>query len=178
MRILAGVPHSRLRVQSVRLGYPDGEAVFAQRLRSAGLSDGQFQLYGPDTREAYLAAYADVDMVLDTFPYPGGTTTVEAMWMGVPTLTLATPGMLGRQGACLLSVAGLADWVCNDAESYVAKAVALASPHELPRQQLADLRLQLRARLLASPLLDAPQFARDLDQALRGMWQSHCAQQS
>ena len=175
-RIMLASPHARLRVQSVRLGYPDVMAAFAQRLRDAGLSDAQFQLVGPAPRDNYLAAYADVDLVLDTFPYPGGTTTVEAMWMGVPTLTLATPGMLGRQGAALLVNAGLPDWICNNPEAYVAQAIAWASPEGERRQRLSDLRAQLRPQLMKSPLMDAQHFAVDLDQALRGMWRDWCAQ--
>lgn len=177
VRILSALPNARLRVQSVRLGYPDVMTAFAQRLRDAGLSDAQFQLLGPATRENYLAAYADVDLVLDTFPYPGGTTTVEALWMGVPTLTLATPGMLGRQGAALLVNAGLPDWICNNADTYVAQAKAWASTEGERRQQLSDLRAQLRPQLLASPLMDARQFAVDLDGALRGMWRVWCAKE-
>ena len=176
-RILSALPYARLRVQSVRLGYPDVMAAFAQHLRDAGLSDAQFQLFGPATRDNYLAAYADVDLVLDTFPYPGGTTTVEALWMGVPTLTLATPGMLGRQGAGLLANAGLPDWICSNTDTYVAQAVAWASPEGERRQQLSDLRAQLRPQLLASPLMDARQFAVDLDGALRGMWRVWCAKE-
>lgn len=175
-RILSALPDARLRIQSVRLGYPDVMAAFTQRVRGAGLSDTQLQLLGPVTREDYLAAYSDVDMVLDTFPYPGGTTTMEALWMGVPTLTLATPGMLGRQGAGLLANAGLPDWICSNVDAYVAQAIAWASPEGERRQQLSNLRAQLRPQLMASPLVDARRFAVDLDVALRGMWRKWCVQ--
>ena len=125
--------------------------------------------HGSARREDYLAAHGEVDMILDTFPYPGGTTTCEALWMGVPTLTLAGDSLLSRQGASLLSAAGLGAWVANSQEEYVAKAVAFAS--DLPK--LAALRAGLRAQVLASPLFDAPRFARNFEDALWGMWQRH-----
>lgn len=122
---------------------------------------------GPVSREDYLAAHAKVDIILDTFPYPGGTTTCEALWMGVPTLTLAGDTMLARQGASLLTCAGLEEWVANNEEDYVALALAHASDIN----RLAQLRSGLRQQVLASPLFDAPRFARHLEDALQGMWQ-------
>jgi predicted O-linked N-acetylglucosamine transferase (SPINDLY family) len=108
-----------------------------------------------------------VDLILDTFPFPGGTTTCEALVMGVPTVTLAGDRLIGRQGASLLSAAGLADWVAHSPQQFVQIAVARAN--DLPA--LAALRASLRDRVLASPLFDAPRFARNLEDALWGMWQ-------
>jgi protein O-GlcNAc transferase len=143
--ILSALPDARLRIQTYQL-----------------------DVHGSAQRAAYLAAHAEVDMILDTFPYPGGTTTCEALWMGVPTLTLAGDSLLARQGASLLSAAGLAQWVANSQEEYVAKAVAFAS--DLP--ELAALRAGLREQVLASPLFDAPRFARHFEEALWGMWRA------
>jgi predicted O-linked N-acetylglucosamine transferase (SPINDLY family) len=106
-------------------------------------------------------------MILDTFPYPGGTTTCESLWMGVPTLTLAGNTMLARQGADLLQTAGLDEWIALSEEEYILKACALSS--DLPR--LAILRQTLRDSILASPLCDSARFARNLEAALWGMWQ-------
>ena len=125
----------------------------------------------PVSREAYLAAHAEVDIILDTFPYPGGTTTCEALWMGVPTLTLAGGTLLARQGASLLACAGLPDWVASDEDDYISRALA----HTTDINRLAHLRSSLRAQLLASPLCDAPLFALNLEKALQGMWQACCA---
>jgi predicted O-linked N-acetylglucosamine transferase (SPINDLY family) len=125
-------------------------------------------LHGAVPREAYLAAYAEVDMVLDTFPHPGGTTTCEALWMGVPTLTLAGDTMLARQGASLLAAAGLEDWVATSVADYVDKAVVAA--RNLPK--LAALRAGLREQASTSPLFDARRFTRNLEEALWGMWQT------
>ena len=108
-------------------------------------------------------------MLLDTFPYPGGTTTCEALWMGVPTLTLAGDTLLSRQGASLLTAAGLSDWIATSREDYIAKALAFAS--DLPR--LAALRAGLREQAGISPLFDAPRFAHNLEDALWAMWQAN-----
>lgn len=124
----------------------------------------------PTLIEQYLAAYAQVDVVLDTFPYTGGTTTCEALWMGVPTLTMAGSTLLGRQGASLLSAGGLSDWVANDEDEYVSKAIAFASDIAA----LAQLRSDLRAQVQQSPLFDAQRFARNFEAALYGMWDEFC----
>ncbi|OYU32342.1 MAG: peptide-binding protein [Comamonadaceae bacterium PBBC2] len=175
LQILRAVPKSRLRIQSVRLGYTDVMQAFSERLLAAGFQPSQFQLYGPATYGQYLQTYGEVDMVLDTFPYPGGMTTVEGLWMGVPTLTLSLPGMLGRQGASLLAGAGLHEWICTSVDDYTRRAIALASPKPAQRQELADLRARLRSQLQSSPLLDAARFTADLYTALRQLWRQRCA---
>ena len=134
---------------------------------------GRLLLEGPSSRADYFAAYNRVDIALDPFPYPGGTTTVEALWMGVPVLTLAGERFLSRQGVGLLMNAGLPDWVAADADDYVARAVAHAG--DLPR--LAALRAGLRQQVLASPVFDAQRFAGHFESALRGMWHVWCKSQ-
>lgn len=108
-------------------------------------------------RADYLAAHAQVDVLLDTFPYPGGTTTAEALWMGVPTLTLASPGMLGRQGQQIMSAAGLPEWVCHDLDAYVEQACQWGHADGLPK--LAALRSNMRQRVSTSPMFDQEGFA-------------------
>jgi predicted O-linked N-acetylglucosamine transferase (SPINDLY family) len=117
--------------------------------------------------ETYLASYSQVDFLLDTFPYPGGTTTAEALWMGVPTLTLMGDTLLSRQGASMMHCVKLDDWIASSSAGYVAKAVGFAS--DLPA--LAQLRKELRARALQSPLFDTPRFARHLADAFERMFQ-------
>jgi predicted O-linked N-acetylglucosamine transferase (SPINDLY family) len=131
-------------------------------------------MVGNVPREEYLKAHADVDIILDTFPYPGATTTCEALWMGVPTLTLAGDTLVSRQGASLLACAGLDDWIAADEDDYVARAVAHAGDVD----RLARLRSALRPAVLASPLFDAPRFARNLEAALHGMWEEQRRQRS
>ena len=118
-------------------------------------------------REDYLAAYANVDIILDTFPYPGGTTTCEALWMGVPTLTLTGGTLLARQGASMLTCVGLEDWIASDEGDYVTRTLF----HATDINRLAQLRSGLRQKVLASPLFNAPRFALHLEDALQKMWQ-------
>ena len=121
-------------------------------------------------RADYLAAHRQIDMALDPFPYPGGTTSAEALWMGVPVLTLAGESALSRQGASLMHNVGLPDWVACDADH----CVQLAVRHAQDLEALAALRQTLRARLLQSPVCDAPRFAAGLASCLRQVWRLHC----
>jgi protein O-GlcNAc transferase len=164
-RVLDGVPGARLRLQSRQTGRA-GEAAVQARLVAAGIDPARVALAPPSGRDDYLRSYAEVDLLLDTFPFPGGTTTCEALWMGVPTVTLAGRTMVANQGRLILGTAGLDDWVAEDVDRYVALAVAKAGD----LAALAELRAGLRQRVLASPLFDARRFAGHLAEALRGMW--------
>lgn len=165
-RILNMLPGSVLRLQNKALEDLEVCNYLKERLVAQGIKAGQVLLCGGMDRNDYLISYAEVDIILDTFPYPGGTTTCEALWMGVPTLTLAGDTMLARQGASLLTAAGLPDWVAASQDEYVAKAVAFA--RDLPR--LARLREGLREQVRRSPLFDAERFAKNLEAALLAMW--------
>jgi protein O-GlcNAc transferase len=171
-KILNALPKARLRWQCKQLGDPTVAAQFGVRLQQHGIDPARVTMHGAVSREAYLAAHAEVDMILDTFPFPGGTTTCEALWMGVPTLTLAGGTLLARQGASMLTAAGLADWVATSEADYIDKAVALAN--DLPK--LAALRAGLREQVRVSPLLDAKRFAQNFETALWGMWQEQIRQ--
>jgi predicted O-linked N-acetylglucosamine transferase (SPINDLY family) len=165
--ILAELPESRLRWQCKQLGDPQVVEQLHARLKKLSINPSRVETVGQVPREGYLAAHGEVDLVLDSFPYPGGTTTCEALWMGVPTVTLAGESLLSRQGASLLTAAGLPDWITASPEEYVVKAVALAGDLE----GLAELRARLREQVLASPLFDAKRFARNFEDAIRGMWE-------
>ncbi|RZL11382.1 MAG: glycosyltransferase family 41 protein [Rubrivivax sp.] len=165
-RILSAMPQSRLRLQNKQLAQDSVRTQLMARLAQAGIDAGRVELAGPVAgREAYLATHGHVDIILDTFPYNGITTTCEALWMGVPTVTLAGHTLLSRQGASLLSGAGLADWVASDEASYIALAVRHGS--DIPA--LAALRQGLREQVTASPLFDAVRFAEAFTLALEGM---------
>lgn len=166
-RIFQALPQARLRLQNRQMGSAPERALLLQRLEQAGIAADRISLHGAVDRPAYLAAHAEVDIILDTFPYPGGTTTCEALWMGVPTLTLAGDRLLARQGASMMACAGLPDWIAQNEEDYLARAQALASN----LHQLAQLRSALRQQVLASPLFNSPRFALQLENALLGMWQ-------
>jgi protein O-GlcNAc transferase len=167
--IFMALPNARLQLDCKQLGDSAVVKQQIQRFEQYGIDPTRVLMRGAaPTREAYLARYAEVDVMLDTFPYPGVTTTCEALWMGVPTLTLAGDTLLSRQGAGVLTAAGLPDWVTTSASEYIAKAIALAD--DLPK--LAELRAGLREQVSASPLFDAQRFARNLEEALWGMWQA------
>ena len=164
-QILSRLPTARLRLQSVPLRYPINVADMNRRLALANIDLHRVDLVGGTSRDEYLAAYGGVDVVLDTFPFPGGTTTAEALWMGVPTVTLAGNTLLGRQGKSMLCCAGLSDWVATDERGYVQLAVDKVGD----LHHLAQLRASLRATVMASPLFDGAGFAKSLEAALEGM---------
>ena len=110
----------------------------------------------------------DIDIALDPFPHNAGTTTIEALWQGVPVVTLAGRPSVGRFGASILHAVGLDEWVTNDAASYVSRAVAAAT--DTPA--LADLRVGLRGRVAASPLRDAAGLARHVEDAYVSRWEA------
>jgi len=116
----------------------------------------------------YLEHYHRIDIGLDTFPYNGHTTSLEATRMGVPVVTKVGDTAVNRAGLSLYSNLGLTEWVAADDEEYVVIAQSLAA--NLPR--LTALRAELRARMQASPLMDAPLFARSIESAYRAMWQN------
>jgi protein O-GlcNAc transferase len=165
--VLAMLPQARLRIQSKRLSRPQERARWRERLAAAGIVSGRCDLLPATSRADYLRAYHDVDFILDSFPYTGGTTTCEALWMGVPTLTLSSAGMLGRQGQAHVRNLGLDDWVADREATFVELAVRHASPQGL--QALARLRGELRERCRVSPLFDNRRFAADWTQALQAM---------
>lgn len=166
-RVLDAVPASLLRLQNGRFDEEQQVLRMRERLQAAGIDLRRVFMAGNLPREHYLGQCAEVDVLLDTFPYPGGTTTAEAIWMGVPTLTLATPGMLGRQGQAMLENVGLGDWVAHSEDEYVAKAAALAADRPAAVEALRALRKNLRETARRSPLFDAATFAADLERLLR-----------
>ncbi len=173
VRVLRAVPGSRLFLKSKHLGDALVAAQCIARFARHGIGVERLRLEGESPRADYLAAYNEVDIALDPFPFPGGTTSVEGLWMGVPVLTLRGDRFISHQGETILRSVGLPQWIASDEDDYVAKAAAFAG--DLPA--LAALRAGLRDQLLASPLCDAPRFARNLEEAFRGMWRSWCERQ-
>lgn len=171
--ILDSIPDARLMLKAFQLKEPSVRAEILKRFAAHGIDEKRLILDTYVARENYLAAYQKIDIALDPFPYPGGTTTVEALWMGIPVLTLEGQSFLGRQGVGLLMNAGLANWVASDTKDYVELAIA----HANNLNELATLRAHLRDQALASPIFDAPRFAYHFEEALRGMWRNWCTKQ-
>lgn len=169
--ILARVPGSRLFLKAKQLREDSVQQSVVNRFGRHGIQPDRLILEGSEPRAAYLAAYQRVDIALDPFPYPGGATSVEALWMGVPVLTLAGQRFLSRQGVGLLVNAGLSDWVAADRGDYLARAIRLSSD----LIGLSALRQDMRPQLRQSPLFDATRFAGHFEVALRGMWARYCA---
>ncbi|EDY16835.1 TPR repeat-containing protein [Chthoniobacter flavus Ellin428] len=167
-RVLRGVKGSRLVLLS-------HAGTHRQRtldiLTEAGIDPSRIEFATHRPRPKYLELYRHLDVVLDPFPYNGHTTSLDALWMGVPVVTLAGKTAVSRAGLSQLSNLGLPELVAFTGDDYVAKAIQLA--HDLPR--LAELRRTLRGRMEASVLMDAPRFARNIENAYRTMWQKWCA---
>jgi predicted O-linked N-acetylglucosamine transferase (SPINDLY family) len=168
-KILTRLPNAHLYMACKQLSEPTVLARFKRHLQSHGIDLARVEIQcATKTRALFLARYADVDIMLDSFPYPGVTTTCEALWMNVPTVTLAGNTLLSRQGAGVLTAANLNEWIAHDEDDYVAKAIHFAS--DLPK--LGELRSTLRERVRVSPLFDAPRFAKHFEDALWGMWKT------
>ncbi len=122
--------------------------------------------------EEYFRWYNAVEIALDTTPYSGGTTTFDALWMGVPVLTVPGVRPSSRSAASVLTTIGLTDWIASTPEDYVQRAVQFAGERTL----IAELRRSLRSRMRASPLMDEARFARNMEDVYRRMWRSWCAE--
>jgi protein O-GlcNAc transferase len=170
-RILDAVPESRLLLKTKALTDPGTRKRVHDLFLDQGITEDRLELLVmvPDTR-GHLGVYDRIDIALDTFPYNGTTTTVEALWMGVPTVTLTGNRHASRVGASLLHVVGLDELIAASPEEYVERAVALAKDPA----KLSDLRSGMRDRLRASRLLDADAFTKTLEDAYRQMWRTWC----
>lgn len=136
-----------------------------------GVASSRLEFLPHQRRDDYLATFARLDLCLDALPYCSLTNTLDAAYCGVPTLTLVGDTSVGRAGLSVASNLGLPELVARDRQAFVVSAKARASDLD----GLAALRASLRSRLEASPLMDAPRFARDLEAAYRGMWREWCA---
>jgi predicted O-linked N-acetylglucosamine transferase (SPINDLY family) len=172
--VLHAVTGSRLFLKSAPIAEPTLQISIMERFSAHGIGRERLILEGSSPRAEYLAAYQRVDIALDPFPYPGGATTAEALWMGVPVLTLAGQSFVSRQGVGLLTNAGLPEFVAIDRNDYVTRAAA----HSGDLQRLASLRSGLREQLRSSPLFDSSRFARHFEAALRGMWRAWCEKET
>jgi predicted O-linked N-acetylglucosamine transferase (SPINDLY family) len=163
--VLRKAPTSRLVLKSLPFADEAVRKTVQQRFTDAGIAPGRVDILPPSIGEDFLAEYSRIDIALDTFPYNGGTTTFEAVWMGVPVLTLAGERFCSRMAASVLLNIGMDEMVTDSPTQYVQVAIALAAdPSRVER-----LRHRLRERLAASPCCDGPRTARKLEAALRKM---------
>jgi predicted O-linked N-acetylglucosamine transferase (SPINDLY family) len=167
-KLLRAVPHAHLLLHAHEGAHRQW---VRERLKGEGLEPARVRFAGFMPMERYFALYRQIDIALDTFPCGGGTTTCDALWMGVPVVSLVGQTAVGRGGLSILSNVGLPELAARSAEEYVRIASELA--HDLPR--LSRLRKTLRQRMAQSPLMDAPRFARHIEAAFRQMWRQWCA---
>jgi predicted O-linked N-acetylglucosamine transferase (SPINDLY family) len=172
-RILKAVPGSRLLLKALQFAEPVVRQDMAQQFARHGVTSPSLMIEPPVPRADYLKPFNRVDIALDPFPYPGITTSVENLWMGVPFITLAGKTFMARQGVGLLNNAGLSDWVAEDEDEYVKLAALRAGDLQALQQQ----RQELRSRVHASPIFDAPSFARNFEGAMHDMWRAWCVRQ-
>ena len=168
--ILQAVPGSRLLMMTHSLG----DSMTNERVRASlvgyGVETERLHLQPAASPKDVLKWYNKVDLALDSFPYVGGLTTIEALWMGVPTVTLAGVGIAGRHSVSHLSNCGLSEFITGSVAEYCDLAVRIAKAPE----QLGQLRAGLRARMAAGPLLDWAGFTQSLEEHYRTMWHTWC----
>jgi len=140
-------------------------------LQREGISPDRIELVARRPRLQYLDLFHRIDVGLDSFPYNGHTTNLDSFWMGVPAITLVGQTVVGRAGLSQLTNMGLPELIAQTPEQYV--QIAAESAGDLPR--LAELRRTLRGRMQASPLMDGPRFARNIEAAYRQMWRNWCS---
>jgi predicted O-linked N-acetylglucosamine transferase (SPINDLY family) len=173
-RILREIPASRLVLKAVNIESPEFRETrerFLDRFAQEGVPAARIEIRGhTETVAEHLAMYADLDIGLDPFPYNGTTTTCEALWMGLPVVTLNGDRHAGRVGASLLTRVSLPELIADTPDRYVAIAIELARDPE----RLASLRAGMRERMAASPLRDEPGFARRFEAMLREIWRQWC----
>jgi len=172
-RVLQAVPTARMILKFV---FSDDDVT--QRIRDqffeCGVSPERIEIRGESTHIDMLGEYGDIDICLDTFPFNGGITTCEALWMGAVVVTLAGSTPIGRQSKAYLYTIGHPEWVASSGDEYVAIAANLASDFA----RLADIRSKLRARMADSPLCDGKRFAGNLERAYLTMWHQWCSEKS
>jgi predicted O-linked N-acetylglucosamine transferase (SPINDLY family) len=165
--ILRILPTSRLIVHSQAGTHLDA---VRERFAVHDVSPDRLEFLGRQPRPQYLQTYSRIDIALDPFPWGGGITTCDALWMGVPVVSLVGQTAVGRGGASILANIGLPELIARTPEQYIQIATDLA--RDLPR--LVELRRTLRARTQGSPLMDAPRFARNVEAAYHQMWRTWC----
>ena len=165
-QVLKALPQARLLLKAPSFKDEAAKRLFGARFQDLGVAMERIEFRGPSGLTDMMAEYADVDIALDPAPYNGGTTSLQALWMGVPVLTVAGGHFVSRMGASFMQAAGLPEWVASDDADLVRRAVALSQD----RKALLQLKRGLRQRLLALPAWDIDVYARNMQSAVRKMW--------
>lgn len=172
--VVQAVPNSRLLLKSKSFRDEEIKSDFQKRFAALGIAKERLELRPSSPHHEMLAEYGDMDISLDTFPYNGGATTCEAIWMGVPVITLKGSTPIGRQTAAYLNTFGHTEWIATTPDEYVKIARLVASDPA----KLARIRAGLRAEMATSPLCDRYAFTRDLESLYRNVWEKWCADET
>jgi FkbM family methyltransferase len=164
--IMRQVPESRLLLKSKQYDTASFRDQILEIMDDQGIGNDRITFKGRSSHDDHIGCYNDVDIALDPWPYSGGLTTCEALYMGVPVITLPGPTFAGRHSTTHLINAGLEQWVTDNWEEYTEKTVALAKD----RDRLKKWRSKLRNQLLNSPVCDGKRFGAHLSVAFREMW--------
>ena len=170
-RIMQALPGSRLVMIYRHLDHPVNRQRILGALGDYGIDASRIDIHGKQPPEHFLEGYNGIDIALDTHPYSGGATTCEALWMGVPVLTLPGATFASRHALSLLTAAGMGEFVASDEDDYLARTVALAGDSE----KLAEMRAGMRGKMAASALCDAAGFTASLEAEIRKIWRAWCA---
>jgi predicted O-linked N-acetylglucosamine transferase (SPINDLY family) len=168
--VLRTVPGARLLLKWRSLLDPIARRRVIDAFAAEGIATDQLDLRGPSPHPAMLAEYGDMDIALDPFPFSGGLTSCEALWMGVPVVTLPGAAPASRQTLGFLRALGLDEWAAASTADYRRIAAALAADGH----RLAAHRRDLRRRMAESALCDGPAFTRQVEAAYRAMWRRWC----
>lgn len=168
--ILNATDNSRLILKTADLDQPDLRDHVMASMAKLGIEKSRIELRTASPHAELLATYNDIDIALDPFPYSGGLTTLEALWMGVPVVTKTGQTFAGRHSTAHLSAVGLDDWIADSNSSYV----KITTEKTADLIALNDIRQSLRKRMQESPICDHSNFTRSLERAYRMMWECAC----
>jgi protein O-GlcNAc transferase len=168
VRMLRDIPDTILFLKNVSFYTPAFKHQVRDHFVARGIPVERLRLEHRSDFHAMRALYADVDLCVDTFPYGNGSTSINALWQGVPTVTLATAEWRGRITAAIMTDAGLEDFIVTSPDAYIERARHYVQHPE----QLARIRASIRQRLMdsGSGHFNIPRFTRDLEAAYRSMW--------
>jgi predicted O-linked N-acetylglucosamine transferase (SPINDLY family) len=169
--ILKAIPASRLVLKAPSFGDPGAIRRFHKLLTELGVEPARLEFRGPVGLSDMMAEYADIDIALDPVPYNGGTTTLQALWMGVPVVTKRGENFVSRMGASFMGAIGLKDWIAENDDDYLAIAMAKAAD----RKALLDVKRSLRQRMIHSPASQIDRYVLDFENLLRQTWQDYCS---
>jgi predicted O-linked N-acetylglucosamine transferase (SPINDLY family) len=168
--VLKNIPGSRLIFQTNATASAHTQKAISAIFAAHDVSADRLDFRKATDMQTYLSLMERSDMLLDPFPFNGGTTTCHGLWMGAPVITLAGDRHASRMGLSMMTAIGLPEFVAHTPDEYVQIAVRFAN--DLPRLQ--EIRAGMRARLKSSPLLDAPTYTRNLEAAYRQAWRKWC----